>query len=125
MAPEKNGLRHTDALHVELSHEPIDPDQRVEGDAFVTTGYVELGALNDCSVGIWEMSAGTMTDIEEEEYFVVLSGRGIVHVLAENGFAEQTQQLTVGSVVRLMVGMHTVWQVDEPLRKIYLTPSDA
>jgi|SRR5690625_111746 len=124
MMPTNGAMQHTAAQDVEISHEPIEPAQRIDGDAAVTTGYLELGTLNGCSVGIWEMSAGQMADIEEDEYFVVLAGRGTVQVLPENGFTEQTQELTVGSVVRLTAGMNTVWKVDEPLRKIFFTPSE-
>lgn len=124
MMTSNHTLRHINAQQIELSHETIEPTQRVTEKPIVTTGHLEIGELRGCSVGIWEMSSGNMTDVEEDEYFVVLSGRGTVQVLAENGFTEQTQRLTVGSVVRLVAGMHTVWKVEEPLRKIYITPSD-
>ena len=125
MTANDNALHHTDAASIELPHLPIEPAQCVDGDDSVTTGHFELGTLNGCNVGIWEMSVGIMADIETDEFFIVLSGRGTVDVLPENGFAQQTQLLTPGSVVRLIAGMHTVWQVDEPLRKVYVTPSDA
>ena len=125
MAANNNALRHIDAYRVKLLHEPIELTQRVTEDASVTTGHIELGMLNGCSIGIWEMSSVTMTDIEEDEYFIVLAGHGSLQVFAENGFTYQTQQLTAGSIVRLVAGMRTQWHIDEPLRKIYLTPSDA
>ena len=102
MMTSNHTLRHINAQQIELSHETIEPTQRVTEKPIVTTGHLEIGELKGCSVGIWEMSSGNMTDVEEDEYFVVLSGRGTVQVLAENGFTEQTQRLTVGSVVRLV-----------------------
>lgn len=127
MSNEKLVLSHTAALDAALKHEPIEDEQKVADEtphSTVTTGFDELGALNGNQVGIWAMSVGEMTDVETDEYFVVLSGRGTVHVLAENGFAEQSQNLVAGSVVLLHAGMRTVWTVEETLRKVYFTPSE-
>ncbi|MGO1537573.1 MAG: cupin domain-containing protein [Yaniella sp.] len=127
MSNEKLVLSHTAALNIDLKQEPIEAEQKVADKtphSTVTTGFIELGELNGNQVGIWAMSVGEMTDVETDEYFVVLSGRGTVRVLAENGFAEQSQNLFTGSVVRLHAGMHTVWTVEETLRKVYFTPSE-
>lgn len=117
-------MDHIAAHRVALEHEPIVAEQQLANAQVATTGYTDIGTLGNCSVGIWEMSTGSMTDIEADEYFVVLSGRGTVQVLVANGFAEQTQHLLAGSLVRLRDGMQTVWHVEETLRKIYLTSAD-
>lgn len=127
MSNEKSGLSYTAALDVDLRPQPIEAEQKVADatqHSTATTGFAELGELNGNHVGIWAMSVGEMTDVETDEYFVVLSGRGTLRVLAENGFAEQSQDLVAGSVVRLHAGMHTVWKVQEMLRKVYFTPSE-
>src|SRR5699024_2897020 len=118
-------MDHTESQRVELEHAPITSDQQFNDARAATTGYAEIGTLGNCSIGIWEMSTGSMTDLEEDEYFVVLSGHGSVQVLEANGFSEQTQQLVAGSLVRLHAGMRTVWHVEQTLRKIYLTPEPA
>lgn len=106
---------------VELSHAPIGDNQRAAGQESATTGYAELGILGNAEVGIWEMSAGAMLDIESDEFFAVLSGRATVRILDADGFDAQELRLVPGSVVRLHGGMRTVWTVTETLRKIYFT----
>jgi uncharacterized protein len=66
---------------------------------------------------VWEMTPGTMTDVEADEIFVVLSGAATVE------FADGTAplQLGAGDVGRLAAGAETTWTVTETLRKIYLT----
>ena len=106
---------------VELSHEPIGEDQRADGQAPATTGYAVLGTLGNAEVGIWEMSAGAMRDIESDEYFAVLSGRATVQILEAGGFGAQELRLVPGSVARLHAGMRTQWTVTATLRKFYFT----
>ncbi|WP_121867240.1 cupin domain-containing protein [Glutamicibacter nicotianae] len=89
--------------------------------SIVQAGDVELGTLGDAEVGIWEMSAGAMRDIESDEYFAVLSGRATVQILEAGGFGAQELRLVPGSVARLHAGMSTLWTVTETLRKIYFT----
>lgn len=120
-----SALEFTDAIQAELNHEPVEAEQVIEGAPVATTGVSEIGMLGGNEIGLWEMSAGTMADIEADEYFVVLSGRGEVTVLADNGFSEQTVQLAAGNVVRLHAGMRTRWSVEETLRKVYFTPVGA
>lgn len=67
------------------------------------------------------MSPGFMQDVEADEYFVVLSGRGRLQILGSDGFSTQEIELANGTAVRLKAGMHTRWAVTETLRKIYFT----
>ena len=100
--------------------EPL--DERVPAgvevlDGAPTAAVTTLAEVAGAEVGVWEMSPGTVTDVEADEVFVVLSGRA---ALAVEGGA--TLELGPGSVVRLPEGASTVWTVTETLRKIYVTP---
>ncbi|MGL3805586.1 cupin domain-containing protein [Paeniglutamicibacter sp. R2-26] len=104
-----------------LEHELVPADQSVAGDP--TTAAERLGEVFGVEFGLWEMSAGIMTDVEAEELFVVLSGKATVQVHEANGYAAEVLQLEPGTVCRLGEGMRTTWILDEPLRKLYLTQS--
>ncbi|MGH3653715.1 cupin domain-containing protein [Glutamicibacter sp.] len=106
---------------VELMHEAADGEQLAAGHVPATTGYRALGTLGEAEVGIWEMSAGAMQDVEADEYFAVLAGSATVQILEADGFGAQELVLVPGSVVRLHAGMKTRWTVTKTLRKIYFT----
>lgn len=112
---DPNTVIHAAALA--LSHDPVPADQSVTGSP--TTGLVSLDAFSGLDVGVWEMTPGTMSDVEADEVFVVLSGSATVE------FADDTDALYLGpgDVVRLAAGAETVWTVTETLRKVYLTPA--
>lgn len=104
-----------DAGAVSVTHEPVAVDQVVAGAP--TTGWRELGSTVDgAEVGVWEMTPGTMSDVESDEVFVVLQGRATVE------FADGRPAITLapGSVVRVDAGVSTVWTVTETLRKVYV-----
>lgn len=105
-----------------LEHEPVPDEQVVAGSP--TTGLLTLGELGDCSVGLWEMAPGAMWDVESDEVFVVISGRGRVDFEDVPGEGQSplpdSIDLGPGSVVRLSAGMRTVWTVTETLRKVWL-----
>jgi hypothetical protein len=44
------------------------------------TRALTLGATGPAEVGLWEIDPGTACDVEEDEIFVVLSGRATVSV---------------------------------------------
>ena len=74
-------------------------------------------------VGIWELTAGVVTDTEVAEVFVVISGSATIELLEVPGDpAASGQQLSVsaGDVVRLVAGTKTRWTVAERIRKIYI-----
>lgn len=102
-----------DAAAVAVEHAPLAAEQVVQGR--VTTGVSELSGTGNLSVGVWEHSAGVSTDTEQDEVFVVISGRG--RVLVEGG---EVLQLAPGVVGRLLAGQRTRWEVQEPLRKVWV-----
>ncbi len=109
----------SDALGLPLDREPVPAEQRVAGEP--ATGWTALGAIAEgWEFGVWEMTPGTMSDVEVEELSVVLAGRATV------AFADGRPpvELTAGSVLRFADGMETVWTVHETLRKVYLIPED-
>ncbi|AMM22146.1 hypothetical protein AX769_00675 [Frondihabitans sp. PAMC 28766] len=92
-------------------------DQVIAGD--VHTGLIELGSASGVEFGLWEHSAGVSTDVESDEVFVVVSGRGRVEIAGSEGSAPVTLELKPGTVARLAAGAHTTWTIDEPLRKVW------
>ena len=101
----------TDAASLTLALEPVPAEQVVAGAP--STGYVELTD----TIGVWEHTPGTSTDVEADEVFVVLSGSATVSF--DDPDLEPVE-LEAGSVVRLTTGMRTVWTVRETLRKVYI-----
>ncbi|MDP9845939.1 cupin domain-containing protein [Streptosporangium lutulentum] len=99
---------------VRLSPDELDPAQILAGSPRVSS--IELWSSPDGtqSRGIWEITPGTVTDVEHDEVFVVLSGRATVEV--EGG---ATVELVPGSVCLLADGAKTVWTIHETLRKVY------
>lgn len=79
-------------------------------------GIVELGAIGGCEAGIWELRAGTVTDTEVDELFVVLSGSAVIEMLDEGSRVE----VQAGDVMRLVAGTRTRWIVEDHIRKVYL-----
>lgn len=102
------------ALAVPLEHEEVAGAQRVAGAP--RTGVVELGSFGGREVGVWEMTPGTMSDVEADELFVVIAGRATVEFVATG----ETIAIGPGDVVRLSAGDETVWTVTETLRKVWL-----
>nr|WP_163797058.1 cupin domain-containing protein [Mycolicibacterium sediminis] len=103
------------AASMTLEHEGVPPDQTLAGEP--TTASQTLTEIDGVEVGVWEMTPGTMSDVEAEEVFVVLSGSATV------AFADDSPSLDLraGDVVRLATGARTVWTVTETLRKVYVT----
>jgi uncharacterized cupin superfamily protein len=103
------------AAAVAIAHEPLEAVAVVEG--LPTAGYTVLDTLGDTEIGVWEMSVGSATDVEEDEVFVVVCGRASIHFAAD----DRTILVGPGDVVRLTAGMQTRWTVTETLRKIYVS----
>ncbi len=102
-----------------LSHDPVEGWQKVSGEP--TTAALGLGAFAGAEFGLWEMSAGSMLDVEADEVFLVISGTATVEFLEPE---LPSIDLEPGSIVRLGEGMRTRWTVTgAPLRKLYLVES--
>ncbi|WP_204376868.1 cupin domain-containing protein [Aquitalea pelogenes] len=65
-----------DATRIALEYREVPADQVMSGPARV--GTAELGQLHGCSIGVWEMSPSVTTDVEVDEFFIVLSGKASV-----------------------------------------------
>ena len=93
--------------------QPVDQADVVEGNPLA--GSVTLTATHGVEVGLWEITPGTVIDVEADEVFVVLSGRGLVTFEDKSSMT-----LATGSVVQLRAGERTTWIVSETLRKVYI-----
>lgn len=101
----------TDAAALAIPHRPVPAEQVVTGAP--ATGMIELSD----TIGVWDHTPGTSTDVESDEVFVVLSGSA---TLAFDDEALEPIELRPGSVVRLVAGARTTWTVRESLRKVYV-----
>lgn len=81
----------------------------------LATASVVLDGTGATEVGLWDAGPGTDTDVEADEVFLVLAGRGTVTF--EDGSAID---LGPGVVVRLHDGDRTRWDITERLRKLYV-----
>lgn len=120
--PHLRGGEALRATSVPLEHGPVSAEQSTGVPA--TTAVLDLGTLGGTDYGIWEMSVGSMYDVEAEEVFIVLAGAGTVVIAPFAGRPAHTAELRPGTVMRLDAGMETTWTVTETLRKIYLTPTE-
>ncbi|GAA1394780.1 cupin domain-containing protein [Kitasatospora putterlickiae] len=103
------------ALHVptaELLPDPLDPAQIVSGTPEVSALVLTGSATGE--TGVWQITPGTVTDVEADEVFTVLSGRATVVV--DGG---PTLELGPGVCGVLRAGERTTWTVHETLRKVY------
>ena len=103
-----------DVMSLELEPEELDPSQVVSGSPRL--GNRTLFESQDGRVirGVWECTPGILTDVEQDELFVILAGRATVQV--EGG---DTLELRPGVAGILARGAKTVWTVTETLRKVY------
>ncbi len=102
-----------DAASTELEFSDLPEDKCPDG--VLATGLAVLARTDALEVGVWEHPVGRSTDIETDEVFVVIAGSG--RVVLEDG---RTLDLHPGVVGVLDAGTRTVWEVDEPLRKVWL-----
>lgn len=105
------------SLHVtdvELAPDELDPLSVVAGDPRVSSAELWASADGTQSRGVWEITPGTVTDVEAQEMFVVLSGRATIEI--EGG---PTLHVGPGDIGFLAEGARTTWTVHETLRKVY------
>ncbi|MCL8250130.1 cupin domain-containing protein [Aeromicrobium fastidiosum] len=106
-----------DALATTLTVDGLHPADVLAGTPVASS--TELVAARGVEVGVWELTAGTLTDTEVDEVFIVLTGRG------EVTFADgEVVPVAPGAVVRLRAGERTTWTITETLRKIYVLLPD-
>jgi uncharacterized cupin superfamily protein len=106
--------RFADASALPLAYVDMPLEQVISGNPRV--GTAALGELGECRIGVWEISPSISTDVECDEFFIVLFG------LATVAFADgrPALRLRAGSVGRLAAGAVTTWTVSETLRKVYI-----
>jgi hypothetical protein len=111
---DHHGVAHIGSLEDSISTEAT--DERADAPL---AGWIAYGSVNGTAVGIWDHTVGTSGDVEEDEIFVVLSGRATV---TEEG--HEPIEFVAGDVGRLRAGTRTTWTVHEPLRKIWIAKDD-
>ncbi|WP_394770171.1 cupin domain-containing protein [Lacisediminihabitans sp.] len=102
------------ALDIDLDLEAVPGDQVVAGAPMM--GSAVLCTLDTVEVGVWEMTPGSMSDVESDEVFVVIAGTATVRFDHDGSVL----QLGPGTVGRLAAGQRTVWTVTETIRKVYI-----
>ncbi|SCK29772.1 cupin domain-containing protein [Vogesella sp. LIG4] len=102
------------AASLALDYHDLPAAQTIAGQPRVGTAL--LGSLGGCNIGVWEMSPSISTDVESDEFFIVLFGDATV------SFADGSPelQLSAGSVGHLRAGTATTWTVRQTLRKVYI-----
>lgn len=99
---------------VELAAEELDPAQILDGEPRTASATLYESPDGRILRGVWEITPGTVTDVEADELFVVLSGRATIEV--EGG---PTLEVGPGDMAVLAEGARTVWTVHETLRKVF------
>lgn len=111
------GLTGTFALHaldVPLAPGALDASQVIDGTPQVTEAVLSESADGRVVRGVWRITEGIVTDVEQDELFVVLEGRATIEV--EDG---PTLDVGPGDVCVLERGSRTTWTVHEALRKVF------
>jgi uncharacterized protein len=102
-----------EAAEFALDHAPLPADKVLAGTP--TTAEAVLYQVDVAEIGVWEMTPGSATDVEANEFFVVIAGRATLQIDGAGPV-----ELTPGAAMQLTEGMRTVWTVHETLRKIYV-----
>jgi uncharacterized cupin superfamily protein len=108
------GIDPVGALAVDIPLEPVSLENVLDGEP--STGAVVLGEFAGREFGVWEMTPGSMSDVENDEFFVVVAGAGSVEFLDD----EVVVQLVPGSLLTLAAGARTIWSVTQTLRKVWM-----
>ncbi|WP_322075648.1 cupin domain-containing protein [Burkholderia cenocepacia] len=103
----------THASSITLEYQDLPKNRRVSGNSKV--GQAVLIRIGELEIGIWEITPGISTDIESDEFFVVIDGEGTVT------FSDGSPDLILhpGTIARLKAGSATTWTVKRAIRKIY------
>lgn len=103
-----------DAVNMSLD-ESSHPGLWVDG-GWPVARTAEIARFGDVGVGIWEITSGVVSDIENDECFFVLSG--VAQIRFEDG---EVVVLAPGTCVRLKAGDRTEWTVISTLRTLTIT----
>jgi uncharacterized cupin superfamily protein len=112
--PEASGAVVWRALDEPLEPGVLDPSQVIAGEPAVTETVLSESADGRVVRGIWRITEGTVTDVEQDEVFVVLEGRATIEV--QGG---PTVRVGPGDVCVLQRGARTTWTVHEAVRKVF------
>ena len=112
--PAAEGAVVWHAVDVPLEAGDLDPSQVVAGAPAITETVLSESPDGRVVRGIWRITEGTVTDVEQDEVFVVLEGSATIEV--QGG---PTVRVGPGDVCLLRRGARTTWTVHEPLRKVF------
>lgn len=112
--PDSTGAVVWRALDVALAPGELDPSQVLAGTPAITETVLSESPDGRVVRGIWRITEGTVTDVEQDEVFVVLEGRATIEV--QGG---PTVRVGPGDVCVLHRGARTTWTVHEALRKVF------
>lgn len=113
-ASETPGSFVVHAVDAPLVPGELDPSQVIEGTPEVTEAMLHGSADGRIVRGLWRITEGTVTDVEQDEVFVVLEGRATIEV-----HEGPTLEVGPGDVCVLERGARTTWTVHEALRKVF------
>lgn len=103
-----------DPLREPVREYSVDPSRLLEGDPRVSSAVVWGSPEEGVWGGIWEMTEGTLDDVDVDEVAYVVCGRATVS-FADTG---ESMELTAGDLVVFTPGQKSRWQVHERLRAI-------
>ncbi|MGH2630919.1 MAG: ASCH domain-containing protein [Actinomycetota bacterium] len=112
--PVPDGSFAMAAAAVPLGPGELDPAQVLVGSPEVTEAVVSETDDGRIVRGVWRITEGTVTDVEQDELFVVLEGRATIEI--DGG---PTLLVGPGDLCVLERGARTTWTVHEPLRKVF------
>ena len=113
-------IRNSGVEHAGTVRDPIPLTPTHDDPSAPVAGWIQVGSVEGAAVGIWEHSIGTSGDVEEDEVFIVLSGRATV--TPQGG---EPVEFGPGDIGRLAEGTRSTWVVHETLRKIWVSPDDS
>jgi len=97
---------------------PLDPETILAGEPETSIAVLDASPDGRVERGVWQITPGTVTDVEADELFVVVAGRATIEIA--DG---PTLEVGPGSVGVLRAGDRTTWRVHETLRKVYQVTS--
>jgi len=102
---------------VELGEAQLDPSTILADSPTTYEGEITTSPLPDggeLTTGVWRCTEGTVTDVEADEAFVVLSGRATIE---HDG---TSHEVGPGDVCVLPAGAATRWTIHETLTKVFV-----